>query len=115
MSGGEFRQSSALPMYPWVRTNRLKANVIESGIQNHIYRPQRSCGQGRPFVKDSEALVKWTSDFQNPLVHTQIYLSTIFILYGKYFWIFIYYILNMIVYLYQLLLILKSEIFNDFK
>ena len=36
-------------------------------------------------------------------------------LYGKYFWIFIYHILNMIVYLYQLLLILKSEIFNDFK
>ena len=36
MSGGDFRQSSALQMYLRVRTNRLKANVIEPAIQNHI-------------------------------------------------------------------------------
>ena len=31
----------------------------------------------RPFVKDFEALVQWTSNFWNQLVHTEIYLSTI--------------------------------------
>ena len=32
--------------------------------------------KGRPFVKDFEALVKWTSNFWNPLVHREIYSST---------------------------------------
>ena len=31
----------------------------------------------RGFAKDFEPLVKWTSDFSNPLVHTEIYSSTI--------------------------------------
>ena len=37
----------------------------------------------RPFVKDLEALVKWASEFQNPLVHKPIYSSTTFILFIK--------------------------------
>ena len=36
-----------------------------------------NCNRG--FVKDFDQLVKWTSDFWNPLVHTEIHLSTILI------------------------------------
>ena len=55
----------------------------------HLMAPQVLKYQAhRPFVKDLEALVKWTSEFQNPLIHIQIYSSTIFFLYVKHFWIF---------------------------
>ena len=63
----------------------------------------------RSFIKDLEALVKWTSEFQNPLVHKPVYSSTTFILVLNTF------MNNLIVYLHQLISTVKFEIFNDFK
>ena len=55
----------------------------------HLMAPQVLKYQAHmAFVKDLEALVKWTSEFQNPLIHIQIYSSTIFFLYVKHSWIF---------------------------
>ena len=43
----------------------------------------------RGFVEVLEALVKRTSEFQNPLVHTPIYSSTIIIVFTNFLWILI--------------------------
>ena len=52
----------------------------QSYVCAFVVQPPLSCGPTllyRPFVKDFEGLVKWTSNFWNQLVHREIYPSTI--------------------------------------
>ena len=55
-----------------------------------------------PFVKDLDAFVKWTSELQNLLVHNNYLICKTFTD-------------KLIMYLHQLVSIVKFEIFNDIK
>ena len=60
-------------------------SVLVSKRKNkaHVHKVQAVLRQFRGFVKVLEALVKWTSELQNSLVHTPVYSSTIFIAFTK--------------------------------
>ena len=57
--------------------NLCTSNLVSHVVLKDILR--FFCSAYRGFVKDFDQLVKWTSNFWNPLVHTEIHSSTILI------------------------------------